>query len=194
MKGRVTSLFCRDNTSSGINCQFQKLRATHTFYFGFGPGRRSCLRYWRTASLVVNQSRPILTPVISPRRSSRRMKLGVSPLSSEASVTEINLDRRSLMGSIREPPLSLLEFSGTLDEHVDYKSPCSKRGNYVRVPGGLSLEYGQSPRQTSKSSWNVLAACMKGSRHRYNPRCEQGRSPMLATQCAGCECEIQASS
>ena len=48
------------------------------------------------ASGVVTQLRPTLTPSISPRRKSRAIKLGVSPLIREASVTEMSLAVRSL--------------------------------------------------------------------------------------------------
>lgn len=80
-------------TFVGTNCQ-NRIRARRWSVgqpLGLGPGRRSRLRYSRTAAAVVSQLRgPTLTPAISPRRNKRRMKLGVSPLRRAASVTEMN--------------------------------------------------------------------------------------------------------
>jgi hypothetical protein len=94
---------CPDDTACGTNCQTTLnavLVSYLSIFLGLGPGRRPCLRYFRIASSVVSQSRPILTPSISPRRKSRRMKLVVRPHSSEASVTEMSLEVRSVIGAI----------------------------------------------------------------------------------------------
>lgn len=56
------------------------------------------------AFLVVNPLLPNLTPSMSPRRISLRMKSGVDPLIRDASVTEMSFEAKSLSAGILLAP------------------------------------------------------------------------------------------